>query len=223
MIPISESDEELFAALFAAARFGRSGPIIERLRVRYDEEWADPLSGFPYAMAMFAVLMSGREDLRDHLSYTEIIETLSDLLYSVPDHWLGRYVRVHTRTLLPDSGEHAHYIAAERKRAAQDVAELIDRQSRTAWQPWFACSYLQAARLAAIAGEPGEAAGLVRAAADQPGAPISFPSLGSILRFAFIAYRDQPELPEQALVGELMGTLFPGHPALRRVRAGQQA
>src|SRR5882757_7737449 len=101
MDPITRDDEELFGTVMVAARLGRAGPIVTRLRERYEREWDDPRAGFPYALAMLALLQSGRKDLRDQLNYTEIVETLSDLLYHEPEHWLGRYLRIHTRTLLP--------------------------------------------------------------------------------------------------------------------------
>src|SRR5215467_9460044 len=101
MLPISDADEDLFGTLTTASRLGRVDAIIGRLRTRYNEEWDDPLAGFPYALAMLAVLVAGRADLFEPSNYTEIIETLGDLLYHQPDHWLGQYLRIHTRTLLP--------------------------------------------------------------------------------------------------------------------------
>ncbi|SRR6266487_608432 len=222
MLPISDADEDLFATAVAAVRIGRVGAIIERLRTRYDEEWDDPLAGLPYAMAMLAVLLSGRADLLKEMNYTDIVETLGDVLHHQPDHWLSRYLRIHARVLLPD-GEYALYIAAERSKAVADAEELIERQSRTAWQPWFASTYLVAARLAwqSERKDRDRVAALVTAAAARPCAPIRFPSLGSVMCGAFLWYRAQPELPERDTVRAMMEALFPGQPAVRRQRASR--
>jgi hypothetical protein len=227
MIPISAADEELFSVMIAAVRLGRAGPIIDRLRARYDQEWGDPLAGFPYTLVMFAGLWSGREDLMQELSYsyTEMIETCSDVLYHLPDHWLCRYLRIHVRALLPDEGAHVLYINSERARAVEDVRELIERQDRADWRPWFACPYLLAARLAwqADSGDRDAVAALVTAAAARPGAPVRFRSLGGIMYSAFGWYRDRPELPEQGAVDAMTFALFPNHPAVRQARSGRAA
>lgn len=221
MDPITHDHEELFGTVIVAARLGRAGKIVQRLRERYEQEWDDPLAGFPYALSMLALLQSGREDLRESLNYTEIVETLSDLLYHQPGHWLGRYLRIHTRTLLPvDAEEHQGYITAERTRAAEDVAELIERQAATDWQPWFACPYILAARLAWESGDKDRVAPLVSeaAAAARPGAPIRFRALGGLLCEGFVWYDSQLGLPEQDSAAALMGALFPDQPAVRRAR-----
>ena len=224
MDPITRDDEELFGTVMVAARLGRSGPIVTRLRERYEKEWDDPRAGFPYALAMLALLQSGREDLREQLYYTEIVETLSDLLYHEPDHWLGRYLRIHTRTLLPaDATEHQGYITAERTRAAEDVAELIERQDATAWQPWFACPYVLAARLAWEGGDRDRVPDLVSAAASHPGPPIRFRALGGLLCEGFTWYDAQPDLPDRDIAAALRDALFPDQPAVRRAREGRPA
>jgi hypothetical protein len=224
MIPIARADDDLFGTLIAATRLGRISGIIEHLRTRYDEEWDDPLAGLPYALAMLAVLQSGREDLLELFSYTEIIETLSDLLYHEPDHWLGRYLRIHTRTLIPD-GEHPHYIAGERDKAVQDAHELIERQGHAAWRPWFACSYIAAARASWQCDQQNrdQVAELVASAAAAPRTAIGFPSLGSIMCSAFLWYHNRPELPERDTVSVIMASFFPDHPAVRRVRTDSLA
>jgi hypothetical protein len=222
MDPITRDDDELFGTVMVAARLGRADAIVTRLREHYEKEWDDPRAGFPYALAMLALLQSGREDLREQLNYTEIVETLSDLLYHEPDHWLGRYLRIHTRTLLPvNSTEHQGYITAERTRAAEDVAELIERQAATDWRPWFACPYVLAARLAWEADDRDRVPGLVSAAAARPGAPVPFRALGGLLCEGFIWYDAQPDLPERATAGAVMDALFADQPAVRRVRKGR--
>jgi hypothetical protein len=219
---ITRTDEELFGTVIVAARLGRAGPIVQRLRERYEQEWDDPLAGFPYALSMLALLQSGREDLREQLNYTEIVETLSDLLYHEPDHWLGRYLRIHTRTLLPvDAEEHQNYITAERTRAAEDVAELIERQAATDWQPWFASPYILAARLAWESGDKDRVGALVSTAAAGPRAPVPFRALGGLLCEGFVWYDSQLGLPDQDTVWALMADLFPDQPAVRRVREGR--
>jgi hypothetical protein len=222
MDPITRDDEELFGTVMVAARLGRAGPIVEALRGRYEQEWDDPRAGFPYALALLALLQSGREDLRDGVNYTEIVETLSDLLYHEADHWLGRYLRIHTRTLLPvHATEHQAYVNAERTRAAEDAAELIERQTKADWRPWFACPYILAARLAWEGGDRDRVPTLVSAAAARPGAPVPFRALGGLLCEGFIWYDAQPDLPEQDTVRALMDALFADQPAVRRVRIGR--
>jgi hypothetical protein len=138
------------------------------------------------------------------------VETLSDLLYWKPEHWLGRYLRVHTRTLLPvEAQEHQNYIIAERARAGEDVAELIERQSAAAWQPWFACAYILAARLAWESGERDRVPALVSAAASHPGAAIRFRALGGLLCEGLRWYVAQPDLPARDTADAVLHTLFP--------------
>lgn len=220
MIPITRADEELFGTALMAARLGRVRGIVAQLRKRYEQEWDDPQAGFPYALALVAILMSGRDDHQE-FDYTEVVETLSDLLYQEPDHWLGRFLRIHTRTLLPtQTDEYPAYIAAERTRAAEDAAELITRQARSDWQPWYACAYLLSARLAWEGERDADrAAGLVAAAAAHPASPIVFPSLGGIMCEAFVWYYSEPGAPDREAVGRLMDALFPAQPAARRLRA----
>jgi hypothetical protein len=207
--PITVEDEELFGTVIVAAMLGRSGPVVNRLRQRYEKDSDDQLAGLRYALAMLAQLQSGREE-RSELNYTEIVETLSDLLYYQPDHWLGRYLRVHTRTLLPvDAAEHQGYVLAERTRAAEDVAELIERQAASSWQPWYACSYILAARLASEFDEQDRMPALVAAAASQPASAIGFRALGGLLCEGFVWYRSQPNLPARDTVNGLMNALFP--------------
>jgi hypothetical protein len=221
MIPITRADEELFGTLVMAARFGRIGTVVSHLAERYEKEWDDPLAGFPYALSMLAALQSGREDLQEHFDYTEIVETLSDLLYNRPDHWLGRYLRIHVRTMLPaDAPEHRGYIAAERARAAEDAAELIERQDAAGWQPWFACAHLVAARLAWESDrDEDRVAALVTAAAARTAGPVGFHSLGSIACEVFLWYRHESGLPHQDTVAAMTDALFPDQPAVRRIRA----
>jgi hypothetical protein len=224
MDPITRGDEELFGTVMVAARLGRAGPIVDQLRERYEREWDDPRAGFPYALALLALLQSGREDLRTGVNYTEIVETLSDLLYHEADHWLGRYLRIHTRTLLPvRAKEHQAYVTAERTRAAEDAAELIERQAKADWQPWFACPYILAARLAWEADDRDRVPALVSAAAARPGAPVPFRALGGLLCEAFIWYDSEPDVPERDTAGALMETLFGDQPAARRARIGRAA
>jgi hypothetical protein len=225
MIPITKADDDLFGTAVLATRLGRAGPLIEHLRKRYHDEWDDPMAGVPFALAMFALVQSGRTEISAEFNFTDIIETFGDLLYDEPNHWLGRYLRIHARTLLPTDGEYQNYMVAERVRAAEDVQELIDRQSRTAWQPWFTCTYITAARLAwqTNPADLDAIAGLVTAAAELPCAPVRFPSLGSVLCSSFFLYYDQPELPERDTVGALMGLIFPDHLTVKRERADRLA
>jgi hypothetical protein len=220
MLPITRGEEELFSTALMAARLGRARPIVAQLRKRYEQQWDDPEAGFPYALAMVAMLMSGRDDHQE-FDYTEVVETLGDLLYQQPEHWLGRFLRIHMRTLLPaQADEYPAYIAAERTRAAEDAAELIARQAQSDWQPWYACTYLLAARLAWEGDhDTDRAGGLVKAAATQPASPIVFASLGGVMCEAFVWYYSESGAPERETAGRLMDALFPAQPAARRIRA----
>lgn len=221
MVPVTAADEQLFGTALMASRMGRVRPILAKLRKRYEEEWDNPQAGFPYALAMVGLLMSGREDRLQEFDYTEVVETLSDLLYHEPDHWLGRFLRIQTRTLLPtEADEYKAYITAERTRAAEDAEELIARQAESDWRPWYACAYLLAARLEWEGGrDVDKVAGLITAAAAHPSPPVPFPSLGGIMCEAFVWYYVEPDVPERETAGRLMDALFPGQPAARRVRA----
>jgi hypothetical protein len=211
MIQITRADDELFGTVVAAIRMGRVGDVLEPLSTHYEQEWDDPLAGFPYALAMVAVLDYSGDDAWRQNSYNEIAETLGDLLYHFPDHWLGRFLRLRTRALVPLGGEYPQFAAAERARAAADAEELIERQSAQAWRPWFACTYLQAARLAwdSDQRDPDRTAALVAAATAHPAEPIPFRSMSRILCSGFFWYCGQPDVPERAAVEDLMHVLFP--------------
>jgi len=217
VVPVSWADEELFGTVVLAAKLGRARAIVEGFGARYEQDWDDPSAALRYALAMIAVLQAAGDDAEKHAGYSEVIQALSDLLDGSPDHWLGRYLRVRLRTMAPRSYSHyQNFIAHERARAVADVAELIDRQSRSAWLPWFACPYLLAARLAwdATDRDPDRAGALVAAAAARPGEPVPFRSLGAIMCEAFVWYHDQPDPPERAAVGQLMRRLFPDQPSV---------
>jgi hypothetical protein len=223
MIPITQADEQLFSAVIVAARLGRAEVIVEPLAQRYERDWADPLAGFPYALAMLAALQSGGQQAPDSFGYTEILDTLGDLLYGTPEHWLGRFLRIHARTLLPTApAEYRKYVAAERAKAVEDTAELLERQSRAEWRPWFACTHLLAARLAweTDPRDTGRVAAEVKTAAGRAVAPVPFRSLASVLAEPFLWYQAQNGLPERETVAATMETLFPYLRSVRDLRAG---
>ena len=211
MIQVTREDDELFGTVLAAIRIGRIQQVLEHLSARYEEEWDDPLAGFPYAVAMVAMLDYGSDSAWRQNSYNDVIETLGDLLYHFPDHWLGRFLRLRTRALVPLECEYPEFAAAERVRAAADAEELIERQSAQAWRPWFACTYLQAARLTwdSHQRDPDRTAELVSAAVAHPGEPIPFHSMARVLCSGFFWYCDQPDVPERDAVERLMRALFP--------------
>jgi hypothetical protein len=224
MVPITRADDELFSTIMAAARLGRANKIVASLSDRYGQEWGGPMAALPYALSMVALMhvdltSTGLDERKAVHNYGEIIESLGDLLYNVPDHWLGRYLRIRTRTMLmpPSHSEYPEFVIEERGRAAADADELISRQAETAWQPWFAASYLMAARLAWESEDRDldRVGKLVTEAADHQAGPIVFQALGSLLREPFIWYLDQPELPDREAVGRTMVALFPYRNAVR--------
>jgi hypothetical protein len=228
---ITWEDEGLFRTVMSAARLGRAGTLIEHLGKRYAEEWDDAEAGLPYALAMVAALQTGAlfpesAGPRQHgTTYDELTETLEDVLYVAPDHWLARYCRVFVRVLLPTSGgREARFARDEHAKARTDIAELIALQRRAPWQPYFSCAYVVAARLAAE-GDYGDASAgqLIAEACDKPNGPIPFRMLGSIMCPSFIALHANPDLPERARLGALMATLFPNEPAVTAALRGQPA
>jgi hypothetical protein len=221
VIPITLADEELFAVATVAARLGRADAIVAGFAAKYEQEWDDPVAGFPYALTMLAVLQSGHAEVRARVDFTEIVETLGDLLYNRPDHWLGRYLRIHARTMLPtDPVDYRGYIAAERAKAIEDAAQLIELQSRAEWRPWFACAHLLAARLAweADPEDRDRVAALATAPVPRVGAPIPFPALGGFMRDTFLWYHGESGLPEKDTVAAMSRALFPERPPVRGTR-----
>lgn len=234
MVPITRADEELFGTVLVAARLGRAHRIVEDLRVRYEEDWEDPLAGFPYALSMLAQLQVSPEGTEVGM-FAKLVETLGDVVYGTPDHWLGRYLRIRMRSLIPlDHSEgyeryqriagpypelHDSYRAfaeAEKARAGTDVEELIARQSASAWQPWYACTYLLAARLEweSADRDPDRVAQLAAQATAAPGAPIPFRALGTVLCEAFVWYCHEPDVPGREAVVRTLRALFPANATL---------
>ncbi|GIG56154.1 hypothetical protein Lfu02_05260 [Longispora fulva] len=219
MLPVTRADDELFSTVMAAARLGRAHKIVAKLSERYGQDWGDPLAGYPYALAMVALMQveltsSGLDEQQAVANYSEIIESLGDLLYGVPEHWLGRYLRIRMRTMMmpPEHAEYPRFVVEERGRAAKDADELIARQAEADWQPWFAATYLLAARLLWESDDRdlGRIGELVAAAAARPGGPIGFRALGGLLREPFLWYLAQPGLPDHDKVARIMADLFPG-------------
>jgi len=226
--PISQQDEELFRTVFVAAKMGRADALVARLGDRYTEEWDNPEAGFPYALALMAALNADAKraqtvDANGQSGYLQLIETLDDVLYNVPDHWLGRYCRVTIRVLLPAfSAAYQEYLSEERAKLHADLTELLDRQSHARWQPYFACTCLVAARLAHEDGQ-GDARTeeFVDRAAGGPARPIPFPTLGAVLAQPFLVAYAIPDFPARPRVGALMSTLFPDL-AAARARVGAE-
>jgi hypothetical protein len=198
----------------AAARLGRAHKIVSSLSERYGQDWGDPMAGFPYALSMVALMQveltsDGLDERGAVANYSEIIESLGDLLYGVPEHWLGRYLRIRMRTMMmpPSHEEYPKFVVEERARAATDAEELITRQAGAEWQPWFAATYLMAARLVWESEERdvGRVAKLITEAAAQPVTPIPFRAIGSLLREPFVWCLSQPDLPEHETVKRMLG------------------
>lgn len=218
MLPITQADDELFSTVMAAARLGRAHKIVARLSDLYGQEWGGPAAGFPYALSMVALMQidlttAGLDERKSVYNYGEIIESLGDVLYGVPGHWFARYLRVRTRAMMmpPSHVQYPDFVVEERIRAVKDAEELIARQAATAWQPWFAATYLLTARLVwesedRDADRVGE---LVAEAAARQATPITFGALGSLLREPFIWYLGQPDLPEREAAAGMLAALFP--------------
>lgn len=214
---ITQADEDLFHTVTVATKLGRSKGIIDRLSARYADEWDNAEAAFPYALAMVAVLQASGTDFEKHAGYTEVTETLGDVLYAEPDHWLARYCRTRIRALIPTSySVYRNYVQGERGKAVRDADELIERQSRVPAQPYFAAAYLLAARMAENREDTDRVEQLISQAAAGPAEPIAFPALAAMLCEPFVACYTEPSTPARALVGELMSALFPDVPAVRK-------
>jgi len=221
MRPITQEDETLFRTVAMAAKLGRADAVIEHLGRQYADQWDDPEKGFSYALAMVASLCAGglfpKGARQRELGtiYGELMETLDDVLYVAPDHWLARYCRILVRMLLPTAGGFEEYFArGERASLIPDLADLMDRQLKTPWQPYFACTCVVAAGLA-YTDEPHtpRAAQLIVEAAGKPNRPIPFQTLGSVMCQSFVELHSDPNVPERALLGTMMSALFPNQPA----------
>ena len=210
VIPITQADEDLYRSVTVAARLARAQPILDHLNSRYSEEWDDAGSGFPVALANLAVFRVVGGQMVNHTSYHEITETLNDVLYGQPDHWLSRYLVAWFRSLVaPNPFVDDEFIEQEQATAAQTVKELISRQESAPWQPWFACTYVLAGGLVTNGPDDIElAAGAIRQAAARTTQRIPFTSLGGLLANAFHTYCAKPELPERATVAQMAQTLF---------------
>jgi hypothetical protein len=220
--PISQPDEELFRTVFVAAKMGRADALVARLAGRYAEEWDNPEAGFPYALALMAALTADASraqavDANGQSGFLQLIETLDDVLYNLPDHWLGRYCRVAIRVLLPATSEvYPEYLSEERTKLHADLTELLDRQSQARWQPYFASTCLVAARLAHASGQDAaRVEEFVDRAASGPARPIPFPTLGAFLAQPFLVAYGIADFPARPRIGALMSTLFPDLPAAR--------
>ena len=121
MRSISTADDELFRTVSLAVRLGRAAGIVEDLGTRYAEEWDDAEVGFPYGLAMLAVLQASGSDTANGSAYREIVEILGDVLYAAPDHWLARYCRCRLRALVHHAGGRI---------LGQEVADSIEQLLR---------------------------------------------------------------------------------------------
>jgi len=213
---ITPADDELFRTVSLALRLGRQGPVVDDLSTAYADEWDDPESGFRYALAMVAVLQANRAD-SDGSVYLEISETLGDVLYAAPDHWLARYLRCRLRALVPLTfAQDQKFADRERAKAVTDVDELIERQGRALWRPYFACAHLLAARLAYEgAHDLARVDQLISAVADRPRTRVGFRALGILLCEPFLALFGQPDVPGRPVLAGMMADLFPDEPAVR--------
>ena len=158
--------------------------------------------------------------------YLEVVETLGDVLAADADHWLARYCRARLRAFVPTTyGVYQNFIDGERAKAVADVDELIERQAKAPWRPYFAAPYLLAARLAGEGRhrDMARVGRLITAAAEQPGTPVPFQALGTMMCESFVFVYNDPDIPARAALGQLMVELFPGHPAVLSALRARQA
>ena len=225
---ITSADEELFLTASVAGKLGRTRPLVERLQERYDAAPHEPEAAFEYALALTAALPSITSDFEVHAAFGTIVEMLGGVVDAAPDHWLARYCRARLRALVPTSySVFTIYTESELSKAAVDIGDLVLRQSRQRWMPYFASTHLLAAFIQRMADESGTTvdpplpvADLLDAVTGRPHHPVAFPALGAMLCEPFVALHDLWDGPRRARLGEVMAALFPGQPAVERALAG---
>jgi hypothetical protein len=212
---ITTADDDLYEAVRVAARLGRAQPLLDTLNERYQDEWDNPEVCFRYALALTATLHTVRSDVDGHRRYNSTMEALGDVLSAAPDHWLARYSRARLRALVPTGfSAYTMFVEHERKMAAEDLTELAGRQSETAWQPYFASTYLQQAFVASQGADWPAVAGFLDAAGEHPPAPVGLRALGAMLCEPFLALYNLVDADQRATVGGLMAAMFADQPAV---------
>lgn len=220
---IAAEEEELYQTLSLAGRMGKSQLVKKRLEQRYEEAWANPQASFPYALALTAELQDPRPRLEKHLVYGSAIEVLDDVIYA-EDHWLARYLRARLRALIPRGyRDFTVYVDSERRKGQKELYELIDRQSKVQWQPYFASTYLLAAARACTETAEREAGRLIAEAKAHPARPVPFHALGSLLCEPFLTVLEQVSGMQRQAVARLMSELFPDQQAVGLALAKSRA
>ena len=67
---ITTADENLYQAVFLAAKFGRAGKLVDPFQKAYEDEWDNPEVSFRYALALMATLHSIRTNVDGHRTTT---------------------------------------------------------------------------------------------------------------------------------------------------------
>ncbi|WP_283137885.1 hypothetical protein [Rhizohabitans arisaemae] len=214
---ITQADENLFQTIVVAAKLGRADPLVERLNDQYAEDWENPQAAFPYALAVVAMLQADVSGFEKHASFNEALETLNDILYTDPAHWLAQYLRARLRTMIPSSLIYKTYLDMERDKAGEGSQELIEVQAAAAWQPYFVSAYALAAHTPGEDGrDPAHVGKTIREAAEAgPRSRVPYPALGAILCEPLVALYMDVTLPERELIATMMRELYPDQPAVR--------
>lgn len=212
---ITTADDNLYQAVFVAAKFGRAGKLVDRFQQASEDQWDNAEISFEYALALMATLHTIRSDVDGHQAYHVAMESLGDVLSSAPDHWLARYSRARLRALVPTGfSVYKMFVDHERTMANEDLHRLAECQSAEPWQPYFASTYLLLAFVASHTGDWPAVHGHIEAARAQPAAPVGLAALGAMLCEPFLALHGIVDAADQAAVADLMRTLFPDQPAV---------
>lgn len=184
---IEAADDELFEAVSLAGKLRRADNLLERLERRHYASPEDPRAAFSYALALVAVLPTTDSDIEAHGRFGAAADALDGVIAAEPDHWLARYLRIRLRCLLVTGPSTLAAVAEEElKRANDELDELIDRQSRVEWQPYFSGAFALAARLAAVPGPhertPEQIADLLARANGHSADQLPFRALGVLFR-----------------------------------------
>jgi hypothetical protein len=204
---IMGEDDELFVAVSMASRLGRAERLLERMEEHCRKDPEDPEAAFRYALGLLAVLPATGSELAAYGRFGAAADALTRVVAAVPDHWLARFLRIRLRCLLAAQREALREPAETELSAADtEVDQLIDLQSRGEWQPYFASTYLLAARLAAWPARPGrdpQRAAAMRVLANRaPAHRPTFHGLSALLNDAVVDARERPQPPAPRLAAE---------------------
>jgi tetratricopeptide (TPR) repeat protein len=216
---IARADDELYGVASVAAKLGRTDKLLDRLSSAAQSDPEDPEAAFAYALARMAMV---QVDFDAHSRFSEIIDSLGQVLAIEPWHWLARYSRARLRALIPNSyGTLTVEVSGELGSAAEDLDDLLKYQAEADWQPYFASSHALAAVVGRLSGATDRCAAQLDALLDCPLAPVGLPVLGALLCEPLVTLHATSLEPERHRLGELMMALYGNQPVVARALGRQ--